>query len=102
MSINKIVALVKKHASIRRKISGNAFRPRLAIFRSNQHIYAQIIDDIAQNTLVSSSTLDSDVKNLISTTQNCIAASIVGETIAKKSSALGIHKVVFDRGGRCS
>ena len=84
----------KKHWRTRTKIKGTAERPRLAVFRSTQHIYAQIIDDTVGNTLVSASTLDVKVDGT-----KTDAAKAVGEAVAKKALEKGIDKVVFDRGG---
>ncbi len=90
---------VKKHMKIRNRLSGTADRPRLAVFRSNNHMYAQIIDDTAQNTLVSASTLQKEVKDGLAKTNNVEAASKLGEVIAKRALDKGINTVVFDRGG---
>lgn len=89
----------KKHYRLRHHISGTAERPRLAVFRSNNHMYAQIIDDTAQNTLVAASTLQKEVKDGLAKTNNVEAASKLGEVIAKKALEKGINTVVFDRGG---
>ena len=88
-----------KHRRLRNNISGTADRPRLAVFRSNNHMYAQIIDDTVGNTLVSASTLDKDVKSELDKTNNVAAAEKLGEVIAKKALDKGINTVVFDRGG---
>nr|YP_009402738.1 LSU ribosomal protein L18p [Compsopogon caeruleus]ARX96091.1 LSU ribosomal protein L18p [Compsopogon caeruleus] len=101
MNINRKSITAKKHTRIRHKINGTQERPRLAVFRSNQHIYVQVINDVTKQTLVSSSTKDKNIKNTISSGNNCEAASIVGKIIATKSISLGITKVVFDRGGKC-
>ncbi|MCD8158382.1 MAG: 50S ribosomal protein L18 [Clostridiales bacterium] len=93
------VARAKRHQRIRNKISGTAAQPRLAVFRSNMHIYAQIIDDTAGNTLVAASTMEKDIKNSISKTNDVEAAKAVGTAIAKKALDKGIDAVVFDRGG---
>ena len=90
---------VKKHLKIRNRFTGTAARPRLAVFRSNNHMYAQIIDDTVGNTLVSASTLDKEVKASLEKTNNVEAAAVVGTTIAKKAIEKGITTVVFDRGG---
>ena len=90
---------VKKHRRLRNHLSGTAERPRLAVFRRNQHIYAQIIDDTVGNTLVSASTLQKDVKAELEKTSNVEAAAYVGTVIAKKALEKGITTVVFDRGG---
>ena len=89
----------KKHRRLRNHIVGTAERPRLAVFRSNNHMYAQIIDDTVGNTLVSASTLDKEVKAEIEKTNNVDAAAHLGTVIAKKALDKGISTVVFDRGG---
>lgn len=90
---------LKKHRRIRNKIKGTAARPRLAVFRSNNHIYAQIIDDEKAHTLVAASTMEKDVNAKLDKTANVDAAKVVGEEVAKKALAKGIEEVVFDRGG---
>ena len=92
-------ARVKRHYRLRNKISGTAEKPRLAVFRSNSHIYAQIIDDTVGNTLCAASTMEADVKAKLEYTNNVEAAKAVGEAVAKKAAAKGIKEVVFDRGG---
>ena len=89
----------KKHMRIRNRFSGTAERPRLAVFRSNNHMYAQIIDDTVGNTLVSASTLEASVKSEIEKTNNVDAAAYLGTVIAKRAIEKGITEVVFDRGG---
>ena len=89
----------EKHRRIRKNIVGTAARPRLAVFRSNNHMYAQVIDDVAGNTLVAASTLDKDVKAELTKTNNVEAAALLGQVIAKKALDKGINTVVFDRGG---
>ena len=90
---------VKKHVRLRNRFSGTAERPRLAVFRSNNHMYAQIIDDTVGKTLVSASTLDKDVKAELEKTNNVEAATVVGTVVAKKALEKGITTVVYDRGG---
>lgn len=90
---------VKKHNRVRNRFSGTAERPRLSVFRSNNHMYAQIIDDTVGNTLVSASTLQKDVKSELEKTNNVDAAAYLGTVIAKKALEKGITTVVFDRGG---
>ena len=90
---------VKKHKKIRNRFSGTAERPRLAVFRSNNHMYAQIIDDTVGNTLVAASTLEKDVKAELKKTNDVEAAAYVGTIIAKRAMEKGIKEVVFDRGG---
>ncbi|MCR5053970.1 MAG: 50S ribosomal protein L18 [Lachnospiraceae bacterium] len=89
----------KKHSRIRHTLSGTAERPRLSVFRSNNHMYAQIIDDDKANTLCAASTLDKEVKDAVKKTNNVEAAEKLGELIAKKALDKGINTVVFDRGG---
>ena len=89
----------KKHMRIRNRLSGTSECPRLAVFRSNNHMYAQIIDDTVGNTLVSASTLDKEVKAELEKTNNVEAAAHLGTVIAKKALDKGITTVVFDRGG---
>ena len=96
---SRSIARVKKHNRIRNRFSGTAERPRLAVFRSNNHMYAQIIDDTVGNTLVSACTLDKEVKDAVEKTNNVDAAAQVGTVIAKKALDKGITTVVFDRGG---
>ncbi|MBQ3933067.1 MAG: 50S ribosomal protein L18 [Pseudobutyrivibrio sp.] len=90
---------LKKHRRLRNRFSGTAQRPRLSVFRSNNHMYAQIIDDTVGNTLVSASTLDKAVKAEVEKTNNVDAAAYLGKVIAEKALDKGIKTVVFDRGG---
>ncbi|YAR62552.1 50S ribosomal protein L18 [Bacillus cytotoxicus] len=87
----------KRHARVRAKLTGTAERPRLNVFRSNQHIYAQVIDDVKGVTLVSASTLDKDLA--LNGTGNIEVATKVGELVAKRAVEKGVKEVVFDRGG---
>ena len=89
----------KKHLRIRNRFSGTAERPRLAVFRSNSHMYAQVIDDVAGNTLVSASTVEKEVRSELEKTNNVDAAAYLGKVIAKRAIEKGIKEVVFDRGG---
>ncbi|MCR5118312.1 MAG: 50S ribosomal protein L18 [Lachnospiraceae bacterium] len=89
----------KKHLKIRNRFSGTAERPRLAVFRSNNHMYAQVIDDVAGNTLVAASTVEKDVKAQLEKTNDVEAAKVLGSVIAKRALDKGIDTVVFDRGG---
>ena len=89
----------KKHMKIRNRFSGTAERPRLAVFRSNNHMYAQIIDDTVGNTLVSASTLEKEIKAELEKTNNVDAAAYLGTVIAKRAIEKGIKEVVFDHGG---
>ena len=90
---------VNKHRKLRNRLSGTAECPRLAVFRSNNHMYAQIIDDTVGTTLVSASTVQKDVKAELEKTNNVDAAAYLGTVIAKKAIEKGINTVVFDRGG---
>ena len=90
---------VKKHRKLRNRLSGTPECPRLAVFRSNNHMYAQIIDDVAGNTLVAASTLQKDVKANLEKTNNVEAAAALGKVIAEKALEKGIKEVGFDRGG---
>ena len=92
-------ARIKKHNRMRNRFSGTAERPRLSVFRSNNHMYAQIIDDVAQTTLVAASTVEKDVKAELEKTNNVEAAAYLGTVIAKRAIEKGIKTVVFDRGG---
>ena len=90
---------VKKHMKVRNRFAGTPERPRLAVFRSNKHMYAQIIDDAAGNTLVAAATTDKDIKAQLTFTDNIEAAALLGKVIAEKALAKNIKTVVFDRGG---
>ncbi len=90
---------VKKHMRIRNRLSGTTERPRLAVFRSNNHMYAQIIDDVAQHTLVAASTVEKEIRDALEKTNNVDAAAYLGTVIGKRAIEKGIDTVVFDRGG---
>ena len=90
---------IKKHKRQRNRFSGTAQRPRLAVFRSNNHMYAQIIDDTVGNTLVAASTVEKEVKAELKKTNDVEAAAYLGTVIAKRAMEKGITTVVFDRGG---
>ena len=96
---SRTVVRENKHRKLRTRFRGTAERPRLAVFRSNNHMYAQIIDDTVGKTLVSASTLDKDVKAELEKTNNVEAATVVGTVVAKKALEKGITTVVYDRGG---
>ncbi|RKD22689.1 50S ribosomal protein L18 [Ammoniphilus oxalaticus] len=89
----------KRHFRVRNKLSGTTVRPRLNVFRSSKHIYAQLIDDSNKSTLVSASTLDPELKDSIKNGGNAEAAAKVGELVAKRAVEKGLTEVVFDRGG---
>ena len=97
--VSRSAVRTEKHRRIRRHLVGTAARPRLAVFRSNNHIYAQIIDDTVGKTLVSANTLQKDIKAELENTDNIEAAALVGKVIAQKALDAGITTVVFDRGG---
>ena len=97
--IDKNADRLKRHERVRNKVSGTAERPRLSVFRSLNHIYAQIIDDVAGKTLVACSTLDKQVVERVKELTKKEAAKVVGTEIAKRALEKGITEVVFDRGG---
>lgn len=97
--VDKNKARLRRHLRVRKKIKGTPERPRLNVFRSAKHIYAQIIDDVKGVTLVSASTLDKELRDKITNGGNVEAARQVGELVAKRAKAKGIERVVFDRGG---
>ncbi|BBA79050.1 50S ribosomal protein L18 [cyanobacterium endosymbiont of Rhopalodia gibberula] len=99
MKLTRRQSTQRRHRRIRKKVSGTTECPRLAIFRSNQHIYAQVIDDIAQQTLAAASTLEPDLKQSLSSGSTCEASAAVGKLIAQRTINKGIEQVVFDRGG---
>lgn len=90
---------IKRHQRIRNKVSGTAERPRMAVYRSNKHIYVQIIDDVAGNTLCSASTVDKELVSSLDEKTKKEAAKLVGELAAKRALDKGVTEVVFDRGG---
>jgi len=94
--INRKEGRRRIHARIRKKVAGTAARPRLAVHYSNQHVYAQVIDDVAGRTLVSASTLDKSFENASS---NVESAAKVGALVAERAKAANVSAVVFDRGG---
>lgn len=94
---NRVKIRVERHRRLRNKISGTSERPRLSVYRSNNHIYAQVIDDVKGITLTSASTVEKDFE--LDVTSNVEAAAAVGKAIAKKALDKGINTVVFDRGG---
>ena len=89
----------KRRRRIRSKVNGSAQRPRLNVFRSNQHIYAQVIDDVLKHTLVAASTVDAGIRPQLAENSKIEEAKLVGKLIAERAQAAGIKKVVFDRGG---
>ncbi len=97
--VSRSAVRTEKHRRIRRHLAGTTERPRLAVFRSNNHIYAQIIDDTVGKTLVAANTLQKDIKAELENTDTIEAAALVGKAIAQKALDAGITTVVFDRGG---
>ncbi|MBI5057676.1 MAG: 50S ribosomal protein L18 [Nitrospirae bacterium] len=99
MSYSKIEARERRHDRVRKKVVGSPNKPRLNVFRSLNHIYAQLIDDYSGSTLVAASSIDKELKGKVKTGGNVEAAKIVGSLVAKRAADKGIKKVVFDRGG---
>jgi len=90
----------KRHRRLRRFLIGDSTRPRLSVFRSNNHIYAQVIDDSAQTTICSASTVDKELREKSEKlSADCNSSSIVGKLLAKRAKKKGIKQVIFDRGG---
>jgi large subunit ribosomal protein L18 len=96
---DKVVARERRHRRVRARLSGTGERPRLNVFRSSEHIYVQIIDDVKGHTLLSASTIDPEVRAQVSGKSKTEAARIVGQMVARRAKAAGITSVVFDRGG---
>ena len=88
-----------RHQRVRARVKGTAARPRMNVFRSSQHIYAQIIDDTAGHTLVSASTIDTEIRPQLGDLNKADQAKLVGQFLAKRALAAGVKQVVFDRGG---
>jgi len=99
MKLNRKQFRQKRHRRIRRKLYGTAQRPRLSVFRSHQHIYAQVIDDNQQHTLASASTVDRHLRQTLNNTCTCDASAEVGKLVAQRALDQGIQHVVLDRGG---
>jgi large subunit ribosomal protein L18 len=96
----KAFKLARRQRRVRGKVNGTDARPRLRVTRSNAHIYAQIIDDVAGVTIASASTLDAEVKGMVKIGSNVAAAKAVGAAVGKRALDKGVTEVVFDRGGR--
>lgn len=90
---------LRRKRRIRKKISGTSSRPRLSVFRSNRHIYAQVVDDVTGKTLAAASSLDSDLKSDLAGKDKKEQAKLIGQTIGQRTKAAGIEQVVFDRNG---
>lgn len=99
MKLTRKESKQRRHRRVRGKVNGSPERPRLSVFRSNDHIYAQVIDDAAQHTLVAASTVEPEIKSKINSGGNCSASTEVGRLIALRAREKGITQVVFDRGG---
>ena len=97
MGVRSAEARVKRHRRVRKRVNGSTERPRLAVFRSNRHIYAQVIDDTTGRTLASASTAEADLRSGATATVD--AAKAVGQLVGERAKAAGITRVVFDRGG---
>jgi len=93
------LARKKRHNRLRNSISGTPDKPRLAVFRSNKHIYAQLIDDVAGHTLASASTMEKSIASTLKSTSDKEAAAAIGTAVAKRAMEKGVTHVVFDRGG---
>jgi large subunit ribosomal protein L18 len=99
MKLTRKESVERRHRRVRKDVNGSTERPRLAVFRSHQHIYAQVIDDTEQHTLVAASSLEPELKSKLKTGGNIAAAVEVGKLVAERAKAKGIETVVFDRGG---
>jgi large subunit ribosomal protein L18 len=97
MAVIKLRGRDRRHFRVRKKVSGTAARPRLAVFRTSKHIYAQVIDDVSGRTLAAASTAEKDVRG--GPTGNVDAAKKIGQLVGERTKAAGIDRVVFDRGG---
>ena len=95
----KMVARERRHRRVRARVAGTAERPRLNVYRSSEHIYAQVIDDLQGKTLVSASTIDGELRKQVADKNKTEAARIVGKAVAERAKAAGITTVIFDRGG---
>ncbi len=95
--LQKVAGRKRRHHRVRKNVRGTAARPRLAVFRSNKHVYAQVIDDVAGRTVASASTMETDVKGGATATVD--AAKSVGKRVGERAKAAGVSAVVFDRGG---
>ena len=99
MKLTRKESVRRRHRRVRRKVNGTAERPRLSVFRSNEHIYVQVIDDELQQTLAAASTLEPTLKSQLASGATCEASTAVGKLIAERALSKGITQVVFDRGG---
>jgi len=99
MKLTRKESVRRRHRRVRRQVNGSTERPRLCVFRSHEHIYAQVIDDIQQHTIVAASTLEPDLKSELKSGSTKDAASQIGKLVAQRALEKGISRVVFDRGG---
>ena len=99
MKLTRKESVQRRHRRVRKDVNGSTARPRLAIFRSHQHIYAQVIDDTEQHTVAAASSLEPELKSRLSGGGNITTAAEVGKLVAERAKAKGIETVVFDRGG---
>ncbi len=99
MKLSRKESVQRRHRRIRNRVFGTPERPRLAVFRSQEHIYAQLIDDSKHHTIAAASSVEPDLKSQLKSGANCEASEAVGKLIAKRASEQGVVKVVFDRGG---
>jgi large subunit ribosomal protein L18 len=99
VKIDRRLARERRHIRVRAKVSGTAMRPRLCVFRSLSHIYAQVVDDSAGYTLVSASSLDAEIRDKITGKKKTESAELVGSLVAQRALNKGIKKIAFDRGG---
>lgn len=97
--IDKNQERLRRHSRVRKKVSGTAETPRLSVYRSTNHIYAQLIDDVKGVTLCSASTMEKEVKGKVAKMTKTEAAKLVGKTVAERAVKAGVKEVVFDRGG---
>jgi large subunit ribosomal protein L18 len=95
--LQKNASRQRRHRRVRKKVRGTAARPRLSVFRSSKHIYAQVVDDVGGKTLAAASTMEADIRT--GTTANVDAAKSVGKRVGERAKAAGVEAVVFDRGG---
>lgn len=100
MAIGKKDALKRRHRRVRKRITGTSERPRLSVFRSLNHIYAQIVDDTTGHTLAQASSLDAEIKAELDNKKKTEQAMVVGNLIARRAQDQGVTQVIFDRGGR--
>ena len=92
-------ARIRRHARVRKRVSGTGERPRLTVFRSLSHIYAQVIDDVTRQTLAAASDIEAGLKDKVTGKKKADVATLVGELVAQRAKEKGVSKVVFDRGG---